>query len=96
MDCKSGYHQIPLAEESRDLTTFITTKGRFRYCRAPMGLTSSSDEFCRRTDEALSGLKLKKIVDDILIAADNYRGSGDLVEKSAYPLQETRNYTLGR
>ena len=37
-----------------------------------MGLTSNSDEFCRRTDEALSGLKLKKIVDDILINADNY------------------------
>ena len=37
-----------------------------------MGLTSSSDEFCRCTDEALSGLKLKKIVDDILIAADSY------------------------
>ena len=51
---------------------FITTRGRFRYCRAPMDLTSSSDEFCRRTDEALRGLKLKKIVDDILIAADNY------------------------
>ena len=72
LDCKSGYHQIPLAEESRDLMTFITTRGRFCYCRAPMGLTSSNDEFCRCTDEALSGLKLKKIVDDILIAADNY------------------------
>ena len=72
MDCKSGYLQIPLAEESRDLTTFITTKGRFRYCTAPMGLTSSSDEFCRRTDAALSGLKLKKIVDDILISANSY------------------------
>ena len=72
LDCKSGYHQIPLAEESRDLTTFITTRGRFRYCRAPMGLTSSSDKFCRRTDQALSCLKLKKIVNDILIAADSY------------------------
>ena len=38
-----------------------------------MGLTSSSDEFCRRTDQALSGLKLKKIVDDILIATDSYK-----------------------
>ena len=54
MDCKFRYHQIPLAEESRDLTTFITTRGRSRYCRALMGLTSSSDEFCRCTDQALS------------------------------------------
>ena len=35
-----------------------------------MGLTSSSDEYCRRTDEALAGLDLKKIVDDILVAAN--------------------------
>ena len=34
-----------------------------------MGLSSSSDEFCRRTDEALSGLKLKKIVDDCILAS---------------------------
>ena len=69
LDAKSGYWQIPLDDESKDLTTFITTKGRYRYTRAPVGLSSSSDEFCRRTDEALSGLKLKKIVDDCILAS---------------------------
>ena len=93
LDCKSGYHQIPLAEESRDLTTFVTTKGRFRYCRAPMGLTSSSDEFCRRTDNALSGLKLKKIVDDILIAADTYADL-EITLKSVLSRCRKHNVTL--
>ena len=73
LDAKSGYWQIPLDDESKDLTTFITTKGRYRYTRAPMGLSSSSDEFCRRTDEALSGLKLKKIVDDCILASPSIR-----------------------
>ena len=93
LDCKSGYHQIPLAEESRDLTTFVTMKGRFRYCRAPMGLTSSSDEFCRRTDNALSGLKLKKIVDDILIAADTYADL-EITLKSVLSRCRKHNVTL--
>ena len=70
MDAKSGYYQIELDEDSRDLTTFNTYKGRYRYTRAPMGLTSSSDEFCRRSDEALEGLPIKKCVDDVLTVSD--------------------------
>ena len=45
-DALHGYWQIPLDEESKPLTTFITEFGRYRYLRAPMGLTSSGDEFC--------------------------------------------------
>ena len=38
-DALHGYWQIPLDEESKPLTTFITEFGRYRYLRAPMGLT---------------------------------------------------------
>jgi hypothetical protein len=70
LDAVKGYWQIPLDEPSRELTTFLTPFGRYRYCRAPMGLNASGDEYCRRGDQALSGLKgVKKIVDDILIHA---------------------------
>ena len=51
-----------------ELTTFITDFGLYRYRRAPMGLTSSGDEFCSRTDHALAGITgMYKLVDDILI-----------------------------
>ena len=62
-DALHGYWQIPLDEESKSLTTFITEFGRYWYRRAPMGLTSSGDEFCARTDKALAGVH--KLVDDI-------------------------------
>ena len=69
-DCYKGYWQVELDEKSRPLTTFLTEFGRYRYLRAPMGLNSSGDEFCRRTDEAMEGLVgVKKLVDDILIYA---------------------------
>ena len=67
MDALSGYWQIPLAEESQALTTFITPWGRYRYLRAPMGLRSAGDEYDRRGDMAFSGVSnLAKIRDDIL------------------------------
>ncbi|QQP41502.1 Uncharacterized protein FKW44_015903 [Caligus rogercresseyi] len=71
LDAIKGYWQIQLDEKSSYLTTFLTPFGRFRYCRAPMGLNASGDEFCRRIDEALHGLPgILKIVDDILIFAE--------------------------
>ena len=70
LDAVQGYFQIPLAEESRDLTTFIVPRGKFRYKVAPMGLNSSNDEFCARTDPAIAGYDWAvKIVDDILVQA---------------------------
>ena len=47
-----------------------------------MGLCSSSDEFCQRTDDALKDIpNLQKIVDDILLAAQNYEELYKLIEQ---------------
>ena len=73
LDCHKAYWQIPLDEASQELTTFITHLGRFCYTRAPQGLCSSGDEYCRRGDEALAGIEgIEKLIDDILIYASNY------------------------
>jgi transposase InsO family protein len=70
LDAVQGYFQIPLEEESSFLTTFLLPSGRYRYTRAPMGLSASGDEWCQRSDLALQGLEgCKKLVDDILVQA---------------------------
>ena len=70
LDCVQGYHQIELSEESSRLTTFIMPSGKYRFKRAPKGLNASSDEWCRRSDEAIQGLRgTLKIVDDVLVMA---------------------------
>ena len=67
-DATQGYHQVPLEEESSKLTTFLLPSGRFRFLRAPMGLSCSSDEIRRRSDKIIEGLQeVRKLVDDILI-----------------------------
>lgn len=69
-DAVKGYWQVELDKDSRHLTTFLTPLGRFRFCRAPMGLNASGDEYCARGDRALAGIVgVKKIVDDILVFA---------------------------
>ena len=73
MDAVHGYFQLALDEESSKLTTFLLETGRYRYLRAPMGLSASSDEWCKRSDELVLGLTwAKKIVDDILLWARDY------------------------
>ena len=70
LDACQGYHQVALSEESQLKTTFLLPWGRFCYRVAPMGLCSSSDEFCRRTDDALKDIDfIQKIVDDIIVFA---------------------------
>lgn len=45
IDLTSAYHQLLLHEDSRDLTTFITHKGLFRYCLVLYGLASTPSAF---------------------------------------------------
>ena len=60
-DALKGYHQIPLTEESKDLTAFMTPFGRFRYLRLAFGLNSAGDVFTLRygnaIDKATDGLR---------------------------------------
>ena len=68
LDAKKGYHQCPLDEESQLLTKFITPFGRYKYLRAPYGISSISEHYDRCMAEAFAGLSgFRRIVDDIVI-----------------------------
>ena len=91
-DAKYGYWQIPLDEKSMELTTFITEFGLYRYRRAPMGLTSSRDEFCSRTDHTLAGISdMYKFVDDILIYGNS---ESQLIERIEEVLKRCEEHKI--
>ena len=48
LDANSGFWQVPLADESALLTTFITPFGRFCFKRLPFGISSAPEHFQRR------------------------------------------------
>jgi hypothetical protein len=58
-DAHKIYHQLELVEASRDLTTFITLFGRFRYMRAPFGINCISEHFNRRMTQTLTRLGMR-------------------------------------
>ena len=68
LDANSGFWQIPLAEESRPLTTFITPFGRYCFNKLPFGICSAPEVFQRRMQQILEGLPgVVCLIDDILI-----------------------------
>ena len=68
LDAMKGYHQCPLDKESQNLTTFITPFGRFKFLRAPYGISSISEHYNRRMDEAFQDYQA---INDVVIYDDN-------------------------
>ncbi len=68
LDANNGYWQIPLAEKSRKLTTFVTPHGRFCFNKLPFGISSAPELFHRRINGILDGLDgVICTMDDILV-----------------------------
>ena len=56
IDANSGFWQVPLAEESRLLTTFIMPFGRYCFNKIPFGISSAPEHFQRIMSKLLVGL----------------------------------------
>ena len=75
-DAWNGYHSVPIREEDRHITTFITPWGRYRYKVAPQGFLASGDAYNQRFDAIIANFKNKvKCVDDTCMWADSIEGS---------------------
>jgi hypothetical protein len=68
IDIKSGFHQLVLSEESRDVTTFSHV-GVFRHKRLIMGITSAPEIFQNTLEtKVVRGLPgIRKICDDMAV-----------------------------
>lgn len=76
LDLKSGFHQIPMDERSKEKTAFSTDKGHFEFCRMPFGLKNGPATFQRAMNHVLQGL-IGKIchvyLDDIVIVGESLK-----------------------
>ena len=74
LDLFAGYHQIRMAEDSIDLTSFTTKFGNFLYKVMPFGLTGAPATFQREMNRILFDLLGKCVfvfLDDILIFSNS-------------------------
>ncbi|CAB4025058.1 Transposon Ty3-I Gag-Pol poly, partial [Paramuricea clavata] len=56
LDLKWGYHQIELDEKSRELTTFTTHDGLYRYKRLMFGISAAPEIYQHAIQQVLHGL----------------------------------------
>ena len=96
LDLKWGFHQIMLEEQSRNITTFITHKGLFRYKRLMFGISSAPELYQHTIQQALEGCEgAYNIHDDIIIHGRTVEEHDVRLRKTFERIQE-KGLTLNR
>ncbi|PFX31209.1 Uncharacterized protein K02A2.6 [Stylophora pistillata] len=68
VDLKWRFQQIPLADESRHVTTFVTHRGLYRYTRLMFGVTSAPEKYQQIIQGVLRGCEgVANVADDLII-----------------------------
>lgn len=82
LDVMEAFLQMELAEDSRDLTTFITSRGLFRFKRLPFRLVTAPELFQKAMDDILAGCDgAHCFIDDITIEGKNVEEHDNRLEK---------------
>ena len=72
-DFSKGYWQVSMRPEDRDLTTFVTHRGLFRFTVMPFGLVNAPATFSRIMRRLTCDLqKLRNYLDDVLSHAKDW------------------------
>lgn len=72
-DCKSGYYQIKMHEDSIPWTAFTTPIGHYEWKVMPFGLKNAPAVFQRRMDQIFGHLTFCAVyIDDVLIFSPDY------------------------
>eukprot|EP00918_Siedleckia_nematoides_P021054 GHVU01045154.1.p1 GENE.GHVU01045154.1~~GHVU01045154.1.p1 ORF type:complete len:1425 (+),score=108.03 GHVU01045154.1:1406-5680(+) len=75
VDMKSGFHQMKMAEASKDYTAFITPFGLFVALVMMFGLKNAPKSFQRMVDRIFHDLRFRGVgayMDDVVIYADSH------------------------
>ena len=70
LDAFQGYHQIPLASDDQEKTTFVTPIGNYHYKVMPFGLKNAGSTYQRmmtRMFKSLLGENIEIYIDDMVV-----------------------------
>lgn len=76
LDLFNEFYQIPLEEESRDITSFSTPAGSFRWKVLPFGLNVSPNSFSRMMSLAFAGanqIQYFLYMDDVIVIRNSVK-----------------------
>lgn len=59
LDAMSGFHQLKLHENSKEITSFSTSTGHYQFTRLPFGLTNAPQKFQKVINKIMAGLNYR-------------------------------------
>ncbi|GJZ08859.1 reverse transcriptase domain-containing protein [Tanacetum coccineum] len=94
LDAYKGYHQIQMAKEDEEKTSFITSQGIYCYTKMPFGLRNAGATYQRFVDKAFHkqiGRNLEVYVDDLVIKSR----TKDEIVRDRRNIQNSKKCTFG-
>ena len=92
LDADKGFWQLKLDRESSDLTTFVTSFGRYKFLRLPFGLSIAPEIFHRIFNDIFGNIENVKIyLDDIIIHAESKQKHDEILIKV---INQARKYGI--
>lgn len=96
LDIKDAFHQIEILPDSRHITTFITSKGLFRYKRLMFGISCAPEIFQKVIERMLLGCDgVISFIDDILVYGEDLQ-EHDMRLKKVMNVLEENNVILSK
>lgn len=94
LDISSAFHHVELAEESRELTTFMAEDGMYRFTRLVFGVNCAPEKFQQIMERILAGIQGVVIfIDDVLVYAGDLERLRERTEQVLAALNEN-NLTI--
>ena len=88
LDLRLGFHQIELDKESRDITTFATHEGLFRYKRLSFGVNSAPEKY-QQIRQVVSDIEgVLNIADDLVVHGKSIEEHDQSLHKVLQRLEE--------
>ena len=84
LDLMRGYYQVPMASESKPLTSFVTSSGQWQFCRMPFGLCNAPATFQRLMNTILSRFPVDRVMvylDDVLVIGKTFDDHLDTLDQ---------------
>ena len=96
LDLKWGFHQLLLSEDSRDITTFVTHVGLFRYKRLLFGVSSAPEIYQNEIRKVVQGIPgVANMSDDMVVHGPN-KAEHDKRLEQVFRRLEATGLTLNR
>ncbi|GFX59077.1 hypothetical protein TNCV_3815111 [Trichonephila clavipes] len=74
LDLTKGYWQVPMAEEAKPYTVFVTHHGHYQFCVLPFGMKNAGSTFQKVMDQVLMKHRVycRSYIDDVAVFSKSW------------------------